>query len=99
MGRAVNDNAAPDRETRRRKLFFRAWHRGTKEMDILIGEFAKARIDSMTDAELDGFEMLLHMPDQDLYAILVSNAPVPAEDSGPVMDALIDYARTREAPR
>ncbi|HEX7798982.1 MAG TPA: succinate dehydrogenase assembly factor 2, partial [Asticcacaulis sp.] len=55
------------REARLRKLSFRAWRRGFKEADIILGNFADDRLPGMTDAQLDIFEVLLEVPDQDLY--------------------------------
>lgn len=91
----VNDNSAGALAARRRKLMFRAWHRGTKEMDILLGGFAEAYIDEMSENELDAFEALLHIPDQDFYDMLVKDGAVPAVHDGPMMRALIAFAETR----
>ena len=53
---------------RRRKLLFRSWHRGIREMDLIMGGFADASIAGMTDAELDELERLLDVPDQEIYS-------------------------------
>ena len=50
-------------EIRRRRAAYRACHRGTKEMDLVLGRFAQARLAGMTDQELDDFERLLALPD------------------------------------
>src|SRR5262245_33586737 len=52
-----------DIEIRRRRAAYRACHRGTKEMDVILGRFAVARLPAMTAAELDDFERLLALPD------------------------------------
>lgn len=52
-----------DIEIRRRRAAYRACHRGTKEMDVILGRFAVARLPGMTVAELDDFERLLALPD------------------------------------
>ena len=78
-------------EERRRKLNFRAWRRGFKEMDLLMGPFADAHLAGMNDAELDEFERLLATPDWEVYAWLVGSEPVPAESSGPVLDRLLRF--------
>ena len=49
-------------DERRRRLLFRAWHRGMREMDLIIGRFADAHIATLSDAELDEFERLLDVP-------------------------------------
>lgn len=52
---------------RQRRLRYRAWHRGTKEMDLLLGTFADRNLAAMTGAELDTFERLLDVPDSELF--------------------------------
>lgn len=52
-----------DIEIRRRRAAYRACHRGTKEMDVILGRFAVVRLPGMTAAELDDFERLLALPD------------------------------------
>ena len=56
-----------DRETRLKRLAMRSMRRGTKEMDILLVRYSDARLQSMTDADLDAYEALLAENDQDLY--------------------------------
>ena len=48
-----------DREHRLKRLRFRAWHRGTKEADILIGGFFDRHHDGWSDAEIDWYEAFL----------------------------------------
>ena len=65
-------------EPRRRKALFRAWHRGTREMDLLLGQFADARLPAFSQDELAAFEALMDIPDQDLFGLLMSeNEPSP----------------------
>lgn len=73
---------------RRRRLLFRAEHRGFKEADLVIGGYARAHLTGMSEAQLDEFEALLEVPDQDLYAWVVGREPVPPEHDGPVFRAL-----------
>ncbi|WP_109260564.1 FAD assembly factor SdhE [Hyphobacterium indicum] len=75
-------------ETRRRRLLFRAEHRGFKEADLVIGGFARKNLPVMDAAALDEFEALINTPDQDLYAWIVGREQVPDEFRGPVFDAL-----------
>ena len=65
-------------DARRRRALFRAWHRGMREMDLIMGRFADAEIAHLSEAELDTFEALLDVPDQEAYAWLTGEAPVPA---------------------
>ncbi len=50
-------------DERRRRLLYRAWHRGMREMDLIMGRFADAAIGDMSEAELDAFERLTDVPD------------------------------------
>ena len=76
------------RAARLRKLSFRAWRRGFKEADIILGHFADAYLDSMSDADLDTFEILLEVPDQDLYGWIIERDPAPAEYQSEIMKSL-----------
>lgn len=69
-------------DPRRRKLLFRSWHRGMREVDLILGAFADARIDALTEAELDQYERLLETPDTKLISWLtgqrsLEDAPEP----------------------
>jgi antitoxin CptB len=63
-------------DDRRKRLLFRCWHRGTREMDLILGRFADAQIGSLSDAELSELEHLIEQPDPDLYAALVGDSPL-----------------------
>ena len=67
-----------DDDARLKKLRFRAWRRGFREADLILGPFADKHVSSMAEAELDEFERLLDQPDQDLYAWIVETLPTPA---------------------
>jgi antitoxin CptB len=67
-----------DTEIRRRRLRFRAWHRGIREMDLLMGAFADAMVTTLDEGELSCFEGLMELPDQEVFAWLTGQAPVPA---------------------
>jgi antitoxin CptB len=67
-----------DVEIRRRRAAFRARHRGTKEMDWLIGRFADARLASMHPDELDGFERLMELPEPIVHDMILYPEIAPA---------------------
>ncbi len=70
-------------DPRRRRALFRAWHRGMRETDILLGQFADAYLAKLDDAEMDDFEILLELPDRDILAWLTGETALPAEyDTG-----------------
>jgi antitoxin CptB len=75
-GRAVPGEEA---EIWRRRLLFRSRHRGTREMDLLMGRFAEAALAQLSDRELLDFELLMEMPDSDVLNWLTGMDPVPAE--------------------
>ncbi|KPQ12457.1 MAG: hypothetical protein HLUCCO17_02495 [Saliniramus fredricksonii] len=76
--------SSADLDVRRRRILFRSWHRGIREMDLLMGQFADARIGEMTDAALDIYEALIEVPDRDLFRWLTGEAPVPENYDTPV---------------
>ena len=66
-------------DARRRRLLFRSWHRGMREMDLVLGRFADAQIATLSDAELDEYERLLEVPDQQMFAWVTGAQAAPAE--------------------
>ena len=66
-----------DLDPRRRKILFRAWHRGIREMDLLMGQFADAEIGTLTESELDDFEALSN---EDIRGFLEKMPPMPRKD-------------------
>jgi antitoxin CptB len=70
-----------DLETRRRRAAYRAWHRGTKEMDLMLGRFADSALADMSLATLARFERLLAMPDPDLQQMLLNPEPTAGPDA------------------
>lgn len=66
-----------DLDPRRRRILFRAWHRGIREMDLILGQFAEAEIASLTDAELDEFETIMREEDNDLVRWITGEKPLP----------------------
>lgn len=67
----------PLREHRVKRLKYQSWYRGCKETDILLGNFARARLDALNDAELDAFEGLLGENDVDMFRWLTDQAEPP----------------------
>ena len=75
-------------DSRRSKLKYRAWHRGFREADLILGPFADASLEGMSVAELDAFEQLLEQPDHDLYTWIVSEAQAPTALDGGVLEMI-----------
>ena len=79
----------PDLDLRRRRLIFRARHRGTKEADLMIGGFVSRHVASLSEAELDALEVVLDHPDVDLTDWLSGRREVPPENRCPMLDRLV----------
>ena len=73
---------------RRKRLLFRCWHRGTREMDLILGRFADAEISGMRDDELAELERLIEVPDPDLYAALTGDTPLGPEFASALFDRI-----------
>src|SRR5258707_3321936 len=63
-------------DDRRKRLLFRCWHRGTREMDLILGRFADTTIATLTDDEVTELEHLIELPDPDLYAAITADVPL-----------------------
>jgi antitoxin CptB len=69
-------------DDRRKRLLFRCWHRGTREMDLILGRFADAEIAKLSDADLAELEVLLEVPDPDLYAAVTGHRELAPDEAG-----------------
>jgi antitoxin CptB len=65
-------------DARRRKVLFRSWHRGTREMDLIMGRFADASLPHLSETEVDDFERLVEVPDPQLYDWISGTGEPPA---------------------
>jgi antitoxin CptB len=84
------DETSTPLESRRRRLLFRANHRGTRENDLLIGGFVAARLSSFSEAEIGVLESIIQLPDTWLADWLTGRAPIPAEYDWPLLRAMRD---------
>lgn len=82
---------AENLETRRKRLRFQAWHRGTREMDILLGRFVDSAIEGLDEAELGALETLFNWPDPDLFAWIMGQADVSPEADTPILRRIIAF--------
>lgn len=76
---------------RRRKLKFRAWRRGFREMDLLMGSFADAHLLGLSDDDVSEFERLLSTPDWEVYAWLIGQKPVPANFESSLLTRMMEF--------
>ncbi len=71
-------------ETRRKRLIFRSWHRGTREADLMLGRFAEQYLEHLSETELDLYEDLIAYSDPDIYGWLSDREPIPEPLRNPV---------------
>ena len=77
-----------DDNKRRQRLKFRSWHRGTREMDLLLGSFADAYLDGFAPEELSQYEAIMEESDPDLYNWITGAGAVPRDKDSEVMRKL-----------
>ena len=82
-----------DRDTRLKRLRFRAWHRGTQEADLLVGGFFDRHAADWNDDQIGWFEALMEEQDVDIMAWAIGTAAVPQRWQGELMIAMqrLDY--------
>ena len=83
----MNDSLA----TRRKRLVYRSRHRGTKELDLLVGSFAERHLGDMDAGQLDRFEALLELPEPLLYDWLTGKSQPPPEHDHDVTRLLLQF--------
>lgn len=88
---APSKDAGEDLSMRRRRLRYRAWHRGTKEMDLVLGPFADAHLEGYGPSELDRLEALMDEEDTDLLKWVMGQEPVPPAADAVLLKTIIAY--------
>lgn len=78
-------------DIRRRRLYFRSWHRGTREADLVLGSFAEAHLAQFDDGQLDRYEALLDCVENDLLDWILGRETPPAEYDNDVTRLLLSY--------
>jgi antitoxin CptB len=78
-------------DPRRRRLLFRAWHRGIREMDLILGRFADAHLATLSEAELNDYERIMDVPDQQLFGWITGVLPTPVDQDSPLLRRLRDF--------
>lgn len=80
-------------EAQRKRLVFRSWHRGTREIDLIMGAFADRFVAGFGERELALYEELLDLPDLDVYDWVLLRVPVPPERDNEVVRLLVEFCR------
>jgi antitoxin CptB len=83
-------------DPRRRRLKFRSWHRGIREMDLIMGRFADACIDHLSEAELSELELLMEVPDTELFSWIIGVQPAPAAYDNAVLRRMRAFHRNSQ---
>lgn len=78
-------------DARRRKLLFRSWHRGMREMDLILGSFADAEIERLSEDELDQFERLLEINDTELLPWITGQTQIPETLDLPLLARVLEW--------
>ena len=73
----------------RKKILFRSWHRGTKEMDLVLGTYADNNLSNMSYDELMHFQSFLNLSDPDLYKWLISEEKAFPEEFRDLIEDII----------
>jgi antitoxin CptB len=84
-------------DARRRKCLYRAWHRGTREMDLIMGPFAEAHLTGMSETDLTDFESLIDVPDRELFSWISGSEAIPAPYDLPVLQNMIAFHHHKAA--
>ncbi len=79
----------------RKRLIFRSWHRGTREIDLLLGKFADAHIPGFGAGELALYDRFLNNSDPDIYNWLTGQEPVPPSEDSTVVQALLAFYKQK----
>jgi antitoxin CptB len=95
MSTTISSDGLPPRK---KKALYHAWHRGTREMDLLLGQFADAHLGEMTDGDLGDLEVLMAETDRDLFSWIVGSEPVPEHCNSPVYRQLLAYHADKHQP-
>lgn len=80
-------------ENRRKRLKYQAWHRGIKEVDLVLGPFADEHLPLMDGRALDEFESLLGAPDQEIYDWLCEKSTPPDRYRTKTYEQVFDFSR------
>ena len=88
---ASRKDAGEDLSIRRRRLRYRAWHRGTKEMDLVLGPFADAHVEGFGAPELDRLEALMDEEDTDLLKWVMGQEAVPPAADATLLETIIAF--------
>jgi antitoxin CptB len=85
-------------DARRKRLKFRVWRRGFREIDLILGGFTDQHLKDLGEADLAAFEALLEVPDNDAYDWITGAAPAPSDHDTHLLAQLRAYRLTHAKP-
>ena len=80
-----------DDATRRKRLLWRANHRGIKEMDLILGGYVTRNLETLSGTDLNELEIIMDMPDQDMLAWATKQETVPAGQASPLLLKILGH--------
>ena len=83
-----------DNDVRRKRLLFRSWHRGTRELDLLLGGFAERYLSTFSNNQLEVYEQLLEFSDLDIYRWITEVKSVPVVAQSEILTLLQNFKKT-----
>lgn len=95
---ASQETAGEEFTIRRRRLRYRAWRRGTRELDLILGPFADAHAEVLAEPLLSRFELLLSEEDTDLLKWLMGQEAPRADADRELLDRLIAFRAANSTP-
>jgi antitoxin CptB len=85
------ESTIEDIDTARKRLIFRSWHRGTKEMDLILGTFANKYAEKFSEEEIVQYTAILKISDPDLYGWFLGKEKPPANAMNPILEKLLKH--------
>ena len=83
-----SSNSHADLDMRRRRALYRAWHRGMREMDLVLGSFCDSHLHDLSEGDLAELERLIEVPDQSLYLWVTDPSQTPQDYRSSLFDAI-----------
>ena len=90
-----NKQKIPKISKQRKKMLYRCWHRGTQEMDLILGHFANQHLEKYNQSELNRFEKLMDEQDTDLLAWILGQQPIPSDVDAELINQLREFQLSR----
>ncbi len=82
--------STPENHVRRKRLLWRATHRGIREMDLILGGFVTRNLDGFTEMDMDELERIMDIPDQDMLSWATKQTPVPPQHASALLIRILD---------